>query len=135
MSECTLQAGRRQVTLTVTTTWESAVLTAAGSLDLAVADHLLDRLSDEIALRPRAVVVDLSQVTFCSARILRTLLEASAQAHAAEVPFVLVSDQRAVRRPIELLRLGHLLQLHHDLTAARQWLAVLHGAGEHPAAG
>ncbi|WP_285483847.1 STAS domain-containing protein [Amycolatopsis sp. NBRC 101858] len=114
------------MTFTVTSTADSTVVSATGSLDSTVAEHLLDRLSDEIALRPSALLVDLTRVGFCSARILRALLVASAEAHAAGIPCAIVSDQHAVRRPISLLELDHLLQVHDNLTAARKWLAVLH---------
>ncbi|MEA5366845.1 STAS domain-containing protein [Amycolatopsis sp., V23-08] len=116
-------------TLTVTTTHDSTVVAATGDLDGAVADHLLARLSEELALRPQALVVDLTRVGFCSARILRVLLTTSADAHAAGIPCVIVSDQRAVRRPIAVLGLDHLLQVQENLAAAREWLAVLGTVG------
>ncbi|MDT7800075.1 MAG: hypothetical protein QOI78_3508 [Actinomycetota bacterium] len=116
-------------TLTVTTTHDSTVVAATGDLDFIVADHLLARLSDELALRPQALVVDLTRVGFCSARILRVLLTTSADAHAAGIPCVIVSDQRAVRRPIAVLGLDHLLQVQENLAAAREWLAVLGTVG------
>ncbi|MFJ1767246.1 STAS domain-containing protein [Amycolatopsis sp. NPDC088138] len=112
-------------TLTVTTTHDSTVVAATGDLDVVVADRLLARLSDELALRPQALVVDLTRVGFCSARTLRVLLTTSADAHAAGIPCVIVSDQRAVRRPIAVLGLDHLLQVQENLAAAREWLAVL----------
>jgi anti-anti-sigma factor len=116
-------------TLTVTTTHDSTVVAATGDLDGTVADHLLARLADELALRPQSLVVDLTRVGFCSARILRVLLTTSADAHAAGVPCVIVSDQRAVRRPIAVLGLDHLLQVQGSLAAAREWLTVLGTVG------
>ncbi|UOZ03159.1 STAS domain-containing protein [Amycolatopsis sp. WQ 127309] len=120
---------RSTSTLTVTTTHDSTVVAATGDLDGAVAEHLLGRLADEVALRPRALVIDLSRVAFCSARVLRVLLTTSADAHAAGIPCVLVSDQRAVLRPIAVLGLDHLLQVQPSLAAAREWLAVLGTVG------
>ena len=116
-------------TLTVTTTHDSTVVAATGDLDGTLSDHLLARLSDELALRPQALVVDLTRVGFCSARTLRVLLTTSADAHAAGIPCVIVSDQRAVRRPIAVLGLDHLLQVQENLAAAREWLAVLGTVG------
>jgi anti-anti-sigma factor len=116
-------------TLTVTTTHDSTVVAATGDLDGAVADHLLARLADELGMRPQALLVDLTRVSFCSARVLRVLLTTSADAHAAGIPCVLVSDQRAVRRPIAVLGLDHLLQVQGSLAAAREWLAVLGTVG------
>jgi len=116
-----------RVKFTVTTTRDSTVVAAVGDLDLAVADHLLGHLTDEIALRPRALIVDLTRVSFCSTHGLRALLTATADAHAAGIPCVIVSDQHAVRRPIAVLGLGQLLRVHDTLAAAREWLTVLDG--------
>ncbi|MEV6898769.1 STAS domain-containing protein [Amycolatopsis sp. NPDC051372] len=120
----------RAATFTVTSALESTVVAATGDLDCTVADHLLGRLLDEVALRPRALIVDLTRVGFCSARALRALLEASAEAHAVGIPCVTVSDQQAVRRPIAVLKLDHVLLLHGNLAAAREWLTVSHGVAD-----
>ncbi|OAP20893.1 hypothetical protein A4R44_08338 [Amycolatopsis sp. M39] len=82
-------------------------------------------LLTEIGLRPQAVIADLSRVDFCSAQSLRVLLEASAEAHAAGVPCAVVSDQRALQRPVTVLGVDHVLQLHRDLRAAQSWLTAL----------
>jgi anti-anti-sigma factor len=119
------------VTLTVTTTSDATVVAATGDLDSTVADRLLGQLSDEIALRPRVVIVDLTRVSFCSTRALSALLTATADAHAAGIPCVIVSDQRAVRRPITALELDHVLQVHDNLAAARRELQFLQGVAEH----
>jgi anti-anti-sigma factor len=121
---------RTDVTFTVTGTRDATVVTATGDLDSAFADQLLSRLAEEIALRPGALIVDFTRVSFCSARILRVLLAASADSHAAGIPYVIVSLQRAVRRPIAVLQLDHLLQVHPTLASAREWLAVLQGVGD-----
>ncbi|MEV0074457.1 STAS domain-containing protein [Amycolatopsis sp. NPDC050768] len=117
-------------TFTVTGNLDSTVFAATGDLDCTVADHLHGRLLAEITLRPRALIVDLTRVGFCSARALRALLAASAEAHAAGIPCVTVSDQQAVRRPITLLKLDHVLLLHENLAAAREWLTVSHGVAD-----
>ncbi|SEP53926.1 STAS domain-containing protein [Amycolatopsis saalfeldensis] len=114
------------MTCTVMCTAESTVVAVTGSLDGTAAGHLLSRLTEEIALRPRALIVDLTRVSFCSAQCLRSLLVASADAHAVGVPCVNVSDQRAVRRPVSLLELDQLLQVHDNVAAARKWLSVVH---------
>jgi anti-anti-sigma factor len=111
------------VTLTVTTTRERTVVTATGELDNAVADRLHKCLNREIALRPQAVIVDLSRVCFCSAGIIRVLLGAQSHARADGVPCAVVSASRAMTRPIAALGLDHLVPLHPDLAAAEDWLA------------
>ncbi|MEV6640702.1 STAS domain-containing protein [Amycolatopsis sp. NPDC051371] len=110
--------------LTVTTTRETTVVAARGELDNAVAERLQDCLTREIRLRPRALVVDLSQVDFCSAGIIRVLLDAHDHGRVDGVPFAVISARRAVQRPISALGLDHLMPLHADLAAAEDWLTV-----------
>jgi anti-sigma B factor antagonist len=112
------------VTLTVTTTRESTVVTVAGDLDNAVAPRLHDCLNRELLLRPRAMIVDLSRVSFCSAGIIRVLLAAHGRARTDRIPCAVVSARRAVGRPISALGLDHLIPLHPDLAAAEDWLTV-----------
>ena len=115
------------VTFTITTTCDSTVVAATGDLDSFVAERLLGHLSDEIALRPRALIIDLTRVSFCCTRVLSVLLTSTADAHAAGIPCVIVSDQRAVRRPITVLELDQVLQVHGNLVTAREELQVLQG--------
>jgi anti-anti-sigma factor len=115
------------VTFTVTPTCDSTAVAATGDLDSTVAGRLLAHLSDEIALRPRALIVDLTRVSFCCTRVLSALLTATADAHAAGIPCLIVSDQHAVRRPITALELDQVLQVHDNLAAARESLRVLQG--------
>ncbi|MDQ7808568.1 STAS domain-containing protein [Amycolatopsis sp. A133] len=112
------------VVLTVTTTSESTVVAAAGELDNAVAGRLHECLNREILLRPRALIVDLTQADFCSAGIIRVLLGALSHTRTDGVPCAVVSTRRAVARPISALGLGHLVPLHPDLAAAEVWLTV-----------
>ncbi|MEU8635398.1 STAS domain-containing protein [Amycolatopsis sp. NPDC048633] len=127
MSDPVTRLPQPTVTFTVTTTCDSTVVAATGDLDSVVAERLLDHLSGEIALRPRALVVDLTRVSFCCTRVLSALLSATADAHAAGIPCVIVSDQRAVRRPITALDLDQVLQVQDNLAAAREELRILQG--------
>jgi anti-anti-sigma factor len=119
------------VALTVTTTRESTVVAVAGDLDNAVVPQLRDCLNREILLRPRAVIVDLSRVSFCSAGIIRVLLAAHGRARTDRIPCAFVSGRRAVARPISALGLDHLIALHPGLAAAEDWLTVA-AAGPSP---
>lgn len=110
--------------LTVTTTRESTVVAADGDLDNAVAPRLHDCLNREILVRPRAVLVDLSGVDFCSAGVIRVLLAAHSHARANGIPCAVVSARRAVARPISALGIDHLVPLHPDLAAAQDWLTA-----------
>ena len=111
----------------VTTTAEAAVLSATGELDISVIGHFAGLIEHELALRPRALVVDASAVTFCAARALTVLLNSAADAHAAGVPFAVVTRSRAVLRPLAVLGFERVLPVHGDLAEALDWLALLPG--------
>jgi anti-sigma B factor antagonist len=113
------------LTLGVTATAETTIVTARGEIDLAVVGRLRTRLAEETGLAPRALVLDLSGVTFCSARGITELLVAASEAHVSGVPFAIVAAQRAVVRPISVLRLEQTLPIHRSVADALAWLAVL----------
>jgi anti-sigma B factor antagonist len=120
-------AGQRPpaaATLTVTTTRASTVVTATGELDNAITERLQECLIKGISARPRAFIMDLSRVSFCSAGTVRVLLTAHSHARAEGIACAVVSSHRAVVRPISALGLGHLLLLHPDIAAAEEWLSV-----------
>ncbi|WP_326834848.1 STAS domain-containing protein [Amycolatopsis rhabdoformis] len=104
---------------------EATTVTVLGELDLAITDRLAEQLTAEIELRPRALVLDLTAVTFCSSQGLGVLLSAHESAGAAGVPFAVVTEQRALLRPLQLLGLDRVLLIHAGRTEARQWLATL----------
>jgi anti-anti-sigma factor len=82
-----------------------------------------------IAIRPLALILDLSDVSFCSAQGLSVLLATSNDGQAAGIPCAIVTDQPAVLRPISLLCMDRVLQVHRTLNDAFDWLAVLPRAG------
>lgn len=104
--------------IAITTTAERTVVTVTGELDLAVTDRLAARLGDELDLAPRALVIDLTHLAFCSARGLSVVLDATAAARAAGIPVAVAAGGRAVLRPIEALGLGDALPLHRTLAEA-----------------
>jgi anti-anti-sigma factor len=114
------------VALTVTTTTcELTVVAATGDLDNAVAGRLRECLAGEVLLRPGGLIVDLSRTGFCSAGIIRVLLETQSDARVDGIPCAVVSARRAVVRPVTALGLDHLVQLHPDIAAAEDWLTVV----------
>jgi anti-sigma B factor antagonist len=113
------------VALTVITTCELTVVAATGDLDNAVAGRLRECLAGEVLLRPGGLIVDLSRAGFCSAGIIRVLLETQRHARADGIPCAVVSARRAVVRPVTALGLVHLVQLHPDIAAAEDWLTVV----------
>ncbi|WP_410594842.1 STAS domain-containing protein [Amycolatopsis sp. lyj-23] len=111
--------------ITVTTTVDATTVSVAGDLDLATTPRLRDRLDEELKFRPAALVIDLGAVGFCSSSGLSALVEAVTGAHARGIPCAIVTTQRAVVRPIRLLRLDRVLPLHADRAEAETWLALV----------
>ncbi|MGW7533919.1 STAS domain-containing protein [Amycolatopsis sp. NPDC054798] len=102
----------------ITATAGETVVTVSAELDLRSTTRLRDALSDETALRPRALIVDVTSVTFCSVSGLEVLMRAARAAGAAGVPFVLVASQRAVLRPLRVLGLDKELRVVERLADA-----------------
>jgi len=111
--------------MSVTATAEATTVAVRGEIDLPVLDRLRNRLGEEIDLTPRALVLDLSQVSFCGAGGITELLVAASEAHVSGVPFAVAAAGRAVRRPIRALGLERSLPVHGSVAAALEWLAVL----------
>ncbi|WP_020659578.1 STAS domain-containing protein [Amycolatopsis benzoatilytica] len=102
----------------ITATANETVVAVAAELDLRSTAQLRERLADELALRPRGLIVDLTRVTFCSVAGLSVLAEAARLAEAAGVAFVLAAGQRAVLRPIRVLRLDAEVTLARSVAEA-----------------
>ena len=58
-------------------------------LDIAEVHHLREKLMDALAVRPRAVVVDLSRCPFLDAQALTPLLDAHRGARRLQIDFAL----------------------------------------------
>ncbi|MDS0140382.1 MULTISPECIES: STAS domain-containing protein [unclassified Amycolatopsis] len=113
------------MTLRVTATAEATTVAVRGEIDLPVLSRLRTRLGEEIDLSPRALVLDLSEVSFCGTGGITELLVAASEAHVSGVPFAIATGARAVLRPIRALGLERLLPIHESVEAASDWLAVL----------
>ena len=90
---------------TLTRTAKSTVVTLAGDLDAADVPRLRRIVSGELGLRPPALLVDLTDVPFCSARVLNYLAGQAKDARRSGVRFAVVAQQRTVLRPLALLGL------------------------------
>lgn len=113
------------MTLRVTATAEVTVVAVRGEIDLPVLGRLRTRLGDELDLAPRALVLDLTRVSFCGAGGITELLVAASEAHVSGVPFAIAAAGRAVLRPIRVLGLERLLPIHGTVEAAVDWLGLL----------
>ena len=98
-------------------------VTVTGEIDLSFTDRLSDQLAIELDLAYRALIIDLTAVSFCSSRGFAALVAADTRAREAGVPCVVVAGQRAVVRPIRLLGLDQVLSLYPAISDARQAVA------------
>ncbi|WP_410596133.1 STAS domain-containing protein [Amycolatopsis sp. lyj-23] len=110
---------------TVTTTADAATVAVVGDLDLSSTPRLKERLDEELALRPAALIIDLSRVGFCSSGGLSVLVNAVTSAHALGIACAVIASQRAVVRPIKLLFLDRILPIHADRADADEWLSLV----------
>lgn len=104
----------------ITTTAERTVVAVTGELDLARTGRLASLLGEELDLAPRALVIDLTGLAFCSARGLGVVLDAVSAARAAGVGVAVVAEGRAVLRPVKALGLEDALPLHRTLADATE---------------
>lgn len=121
--------GLRSPPLAVTVTHTQAghtVLTVAGELDAATVDRFAEQAEEALSRRPEpALILDLSDVSFCAARALGLLVRLTGDAHSRGIPLAIVAGRRAVVRPVEALGLRPVLPLHDHLTAALEHLEAL----------
>ncbi|MEV8607016.1 STAS domain-containing protein [Amycolatopsis sp. NPDC051373] len=111
----------------VVTTAEASMVIVRGDVDLTITGPLSKRLTEELELRPAALIIDLREATFCSSCGLSALARACEAARRAEVPFAIVTTQHAVLRPARLLGLDRTLPIHRTLPEAQEWLGLVNG--------
>ncbi|WP_233223483.1 STAS domain-containing protein [Amycolatopsis sp. CA-128772] len=109
----------------MTATADAATVVVAGDLDLSSTARLQERLDVELALRPPALISDLSEVEFCSSGGLSDLVNAVTNAHARGIVYAVIAGQRAVVRPNKLLLLDRILPIHADRADADEWLSLV----------
>ncbi|MFE3173953.1 STAS domain-containing protein [Amycolatopsis sp. NPDC059090] len=102
----------------ITTTAGETVVAVSAELDLRSTDRLREVLADETALRPLALIVDATEVTFCSVSGLEVLTGAARAADAAGVAFAVVAAGRAVLRPLRVLGLDREMRVVERLADA-----------------
>jgi anti-anti-sigma factor len=98
------------------------VVSVQGELDAAGDPALRARLADAVAVRPEAIVVDATEVTFCSAGALSAFLSAADAAREAGIPFALHTRAHAVLHPVRLLELDERLPIHRGPAEVSAWL-------------
>ncbi|MDT8912510.1 STAS domain-containing protein [Amycolatopsis sp. PS_44_ISF1] len=121
----TTGAGRRwhpAIAVTVTATSGATVVKVSGEIDAAVSGELRERLSVELDVGPEALIAELAEVPFCDSSGLAVLLDTRTRAEESGVPFRIVTEQRALLRPISLLHLDAVLEVHPTLESALESL-------------
>jgi len=99
----------------------SNILRVAGEVDLATADQFAARLID--ALRPdRALIVDLSELSYIDVRGAKVLGDAGARAHAAGQRCIVVSSNRLIHKVFSILEFDGQIDLVGTLDDARKLL-------------
>ncbi|MFI7115972.1 STAS domain-containing protein [Amycolatopsis sp. NPDC049868] len=119
------QSTRRFVSpldISITASATDTVVTVSGEIDLSVSDDLRKALDEELRFKPAALIADLSAVTFCDSSGFTAFVRIRANAEEAGVPFVLVTQERALLRPMSLLGLDAVLTVHPTLDSARDVL-------------
>ncbi len=101
---------------------ETVLLVVEGAVDGLTAPRLRTAVTEAFdRLAGRALVLDLSRVTFLGSPGLRTLFESASDAvhlHGHRPLRVVVNHSRPVTRPIEMVGLDSVLDLYHDVDGA-----------------
>lgn len=115
----TTGAGRLPaLSVNVISTPGATIVSVSGDIDAAVSGLLRDRLAVELGLGPKALVADLAEVPFCDSSGLAVLLEIRTLAEESGIPFRIVTEQRGLLRPLSLLHLDTVLEVHPALEPA-----------------
>lgn len=101
-------------------TWSgrTAVVTAAGEIDLTNAGSLRDALLSALNAGARGLVVDLTATTFLDSSGVTALVRASRRAQATEATVRLAVSAPAVLRVLSLVGLDRLIEVHPSVAEA-----------------
>lgn len=94
------------------------VLRVAGEIDLLTAGMLRERLREEIDPANRAIVLDLTEVTFLGSAGLSEIVSAARAGADNGMTVCLVASNRAVLRPLEITGLLSLFTVCDTIEAA-----------------
>jgi anti-anti-sigma factor len=108
------------------TTWsgKTAVVTAAGEIDLTNAECLRDSLMSAFNAGAAAVVVDLTATTFLDSAGVTALVRASRRATASEAALRVAVTAPSVLRVLNLVGIDQLVPVHPSLAEALASLTV-----------
>jgi anti-sigma B factor antagonist len=101
-------------------TWsgQTALVTAAGEIDLTNAEGLRDALLSALNAGALGLVVDLTETTFLDSAGVTALVRASRRATAGEATMRLAVTAPAVLRVLDLVGLDRLIEVHPSVAEA-----------------
>jgi anti-anti-sigma factor len=101
-------------------TWSgrTAVVTAAGEIDLTNANSLRDTLLSTLNAGALGLVVDLTATTFIDSAGVSALVRASRRAAATEATMRLAVTAPAVLRVLDLVGINRLIEVHPSVAEA-----------------
>ncbi|OBK10985.1 STAS domain-containing protein [Mycobacterium asiaticum] len=100
----------------------AVVLAVSGEVDMLSAPQLAEAITTALAVKPAALIVDLSKVEFLASAGLSVLVNGQAEV-VPPTKFAVVADGPATSRPIKLMGIDSLLSLHRTLDNALSWIA------------
>ncbi|MFI6099928.1 STAS domain-containing protein [Lentzea sp. NPDC051213] len=94
------------------------VIAVTGDVDMATDNAISVEIGDQFAMRPRALIIDMTEVTFLGLAGVTLLVAAATMAQRCGVRLAVVTSRRAVLRVLELTNVNRLLDLHRTLPDA-----------------
>lgn len=96
------------------------VVAVSGEIDMNTSPEVRSVLSPLFTEKPRALVVDLSEVNYMDSSGIATLVEGLQWSHRSEIPFRLSGMTAAVKDVFEMARLESLFEIFESREAALQ---------------
>jgi anti-sigma B factor antagonist len=93
------------------------IIAATGEIDMLTSPKLQDAITESLAKRPTALIIDLTEVRFLASAGLQLLIIAREDA-GEDVRFAVVADGPATSRPIEITGINKLIDVHPTLDEA-----------------
>jgi anti-sigma B factor antagonist len=106
-----------QVVITESPPGSSVIIAATGEIDMLTSPKLQDAITESLAKRPTALIIDLTEVRFLASAGLQLLIIAREDA-GEDVRFAVVADGPATSRPIEITGINKLIDVHPTLDEA-----------------
>jgi anti-anti-sigma factor len=108
---------------------QTAVVTAAGEIDLTTADGFRDALLSALSDGALGLVVDLTMTTFIDSAGVTALVRATRRAAASGATVRLAVTAQPVLRVLNLVGIDRLIEVHPSVTAALASLPDQTGRG------